>query len=143
VERSFHAADAGPLDLRALAAVPQDVLPTLRFELHPASCIVCSPYPILRIWQVNQAGFSGDQRVDLHGGGDALLVIRRNETVELEPLSAGERVLLQAMAAGLPLAQAYAQAEQAGLELDLALFLQRHVLGHTLVAFHDDKGATT
>ncbi|HTS54805.1 MAG TPA: DNA-binding domain-containing protein [Burkholderiales bacterium] len=142
-ERCFHAADAAPLDLRALAAVPQDVLPTLRFELHPASRIVCSPYPILRIWEVNQPGFSGDQSVDLRAGGDAVLVIRRGETVELERLSAGERALLQAIAADRPLAQAYAQAEEAEPGLDLAALLRRHVLGRTLVAFRHDKGATT
>ena len=47
----FHAADAVPLDLQALAAVPPEVFATLRFDLHPASRIVCSPYPILRIWR--------------------------------------------------------------------------------------------
>ena len=41
VERAFHAADAARLDLQALAAVPQEMLPTLRFELQPASRIVC------------------------------------------------------------------------------------------------------
>jgi len=143
MECVFHAADAAPLDLQALAAVPEEELPALRFELHPASRIVHSPYPILRIWQVNQPGFSGNQTVHLHVGGDALLVIRRGEGVELERLSAGEAVLLRSLAADLTLAQAHAQALEADLEVDLAALLHRHVLGGTLIAFRNDRGVTT
>jgi hypothetical protein len=143
MERTFHADDAAPLDLRALAAVPQDMLPTLRFELHPASRIVCSPYPILRIWKVNQPGFGGNQTVHLHAGGDALLVIRRGATVELERLSAGELALIEALAADLSLAQAHARAREAEPGLDLAALLQHHVLGGTLVAFRTDNGVRT
>ena len=139
MECVFHAADAAPLDLQALAAVPEEELPALRFELHPASRIVHSPYPILRIWQVNQPGFSGDRTVHLHGGGDALLVIRRSEIVELERLSSGDVVLLRALAADLTLAQAHARALEAGLEVDLAALLHRHVLGGTLTAFRNDR----
>ena len=143
IEQAFHSADATPLDLRTLAAVPQEDLPALRFELHPASRIVCSPYPILRIWQVNQPGFSENQTVDLHAGGDALLVIRRSEDVELERLSPGELALLQALAGDLTLAQAHAQALEADAKLDFGVLLQRHVLGGTLIGFLNGTGATT
>jgi len=142
VEQVFHAADADGLDLHALALVPQEELRNLRFELHPASGIVCSPYPILRIWQVNQPGFSGSQTVEFHAGGDALLVIRRDATVELERLAAGELSLLRALAADHTLAQAHAQALEADPGLDLAALLQRHVLSGTLVAFRNGRGAT-
>jgi hypothetical protein len=143
VERVFHAAEHPRLDLTALAAVSQEELPELRFGLHPASRIVCSPYPILRIWQVNQTGFSGDPSVNLDAGGDALLVIRRDATVELERLSLGASTLLQALATDLTLAQAHARALEADSELDLTALLQHHVLGGTLVAFRNDKGVTT
>jgi hypothetical protein len=144
VERVFHAADALPLDLRALAAVSQEELPGLRFTLHPGSRIVCSPYPILGIWQVNQSGYSGGQSVHLDAGGDALLVIRRDATVELEPLRPGALTLLRALAADLTLAQAHAVALEADPALDLAALLQKHILGGTLVAFRNDRrGVTT
>jgi hypothetical protein len=135
VERVFHAAEHSPLDLTALAAVSQEALPALRFELHPASRIVCSPYPIMRIWRVNQAGYEGDQSVNLDAGGDAVLVIRRDASVELEPLSPGASTLLQALAADLTVAQAHARALEADPELDLTALLQHHVLSGTLVAF--------
>jgi hypothetical protein len=135
VERVFHAAEHSPLDLTALAAVSQEALPELRFGLHPASRIVCSPYPILRIWRVNQAGFDGDQSVNLDAGGDAVLVIRRDTAVELERLSPGASTLLQALTADQTLAQAHARALEADPELDLTALLQRHVLNGTLVSF--------
>jgi hypothetical protein len=134
MERAFHAADPAPLDLQALAAVPPEVFAAMRFDLHPASRIVCSPYPILSIWQVNQPGFAGDQSVQLDAGGESLLVIRRDSAVELERLSPGEPVLLQGLAAGMSLAEAHANAVRAEPELDLSAFLQHHVLGGTLVA---------
>jgi len=139
VERVFHAVDAAALDLHALALVPQEELPNLRFELHPASRIVCSPYPILRIWQVNQPGFAGSQAMELHAGGDTLLVIRRGATVELERLSAGELSLLQALATDCPLARAHAQALEAEPGVDLTALLQHHVLSGTLVAFRNGR----
>jgi len=142
VERVFHAAEAPALDLTTLATVPQEASSSLRFALHSASRVVRSPYPILRIWQANQIGFEGDQSVNLDAGGDAVLVIRRSATVELERLSPGELELLQALAADLTLAQAHARALEVDPALDLTALLRHHVLEGTLVAFHHDKGAT-
>jgi hypothetical protein len=132
MESAFHAADAVPLDLQTLAAVAPEAFATLRFALHPASRIVCSPYPILRIWQVNQPGFTADQSVQLDAGGDSLLVIRRGFAIELERLSPGELALLEDLAEGVALAEAHTHALQAEPGLDLSAFLQHHVLGGTL-----------
>ena len=140
VERVFHSVDAPPLDLQALAAVPQAILPALRFKLHPASRIVHSLHPILRIWQVHQPGFRGDPAVRLDAGGDDLLVIRRGTAVDIEQLSPGELTLLESLAADLPLGHAHARALEAEPGLDLAALLQRHVLGGTLVTFRAQDG---
>src|SRR5262245_28271558 len=94
IERVFHAADAPLLDVRALSGVPPAKLPTLRFKLHPATRIVRSHYPILRIWQVNQPGFIGDQEVRLDADGDDLLVVRKGAVVNVERLSTGELTLI-------------------------------------------------
>ena len=45
-------------------------------RLDPSCRLVASAFPILRIWQVNQPDYEGDDRVDLDAGGDALLVRR-------------------------------------------------------------------
>ncbi|MBL8521510.1 MAG: putative DNA-binding domain-containing protein, partial [Betaproteobacteria bacterium] len=61
MHRAFHAAEAGPLDLRRLAAVPAADQAGLRFVLHPAVTLLSSPYPLAAIWRVNQPDFAGDQ----------------------------------------------------------------------------------
>lgn len=58
-----------------------------------AECLLQSPYPILRIWQVNQPGWSGDDGVDLGEGGDTLRIWRRDDDVVCE-------VLIEVLAGG-------------------------------------------
>jgi len=139
VECVLHAMEIPPLDLSTLAAVLPEELPALRFGLHPAARIIRSPYPILRIWQVNQSDYSGDQSVRLDAGGDALLVIRRNGAVELESLQPGALALLRGLATDHTLAQAHAAALDADPALDLTALLQQHILGGTLVAFRNHR----
>jgi Uncharacterized protein conserved in bacteria len=131
----FHAAEPAPLDLFELSSVPPDRYSDLRFELHPASRLVASDYPILRIWQVNQPDYVGDATVDLSEGGVNLLVIRRSLKIERETLSAGEYVLLKALAEGRIIGYASAYALDVEPALDLPACLRRHVARHTLVGF--------
>src|SRR5579862_1142785 len=81
VDQANIAADTPPLDTTALAAVSPDRVVNLQFVLHPSARLLTSPFPILHIWQVNQPGFAGDDRVDLGEGGDDLLVQRVAEEV--------------------------------------------------------------
>ena len=76
----FHAADAALLDLGRLAAVAPEAHGALVFRLHPAVRLLESTFPILRIWQVNQADFAGDMQIDWETGGDKLLVRREDGT---------------------------------------------------------------
>jgi hypothetical protein len=133
--RVFHAANAAPANLARLARVPLEQHGAIRFALHPASRLLISPYPILRIWQVNQDGYGGDQRVDLREGGVKLLVIRRDLDIEMETLADGEFALLLAFKYGCCLAEAFERALAAEPELDLNTCLQRHVANHTVVDF--------
>jgi hypothetical protein len=131
--------DGGPpLDLSALAAVSPEQYGEIRFRLHPASRLLTSPYPVLRIWAVNQEGFEGDQTVDLTECGVKLLVIRRGLDVMIESLGEGECALLQALAAELPFAQACTAALAVQPDVDLTAVLQDHVLRGTLVGFFLD-----
>lgn len=81
VEWACHLAQNGTaipaLDQAALAKVSQEALPRLTFALDKASTLFYSPYPILRIWQVNQADYQGEQQVDLSEGATYLLIHRR------------------------------------------------------------------
>jgi hypothetical protein len=135
VDQAAIAADAAPLDLDALAAVPAEAFEGLRFVLHPSVQFVVSPYPILRIWQVNQDDFCGDNAVDLGAGGDALLVVRGVNGVTIERLGPGEHALLVAFAERAGLGQAAARAAEREPDFDLTRALQGHVAAQTLVAF--------
>lgn len=132
VHRSFHARHALPLEPARLAAVAPERLPDLRFELHPAAALLRSPYPVLTIWRVNQATWSGDQAVDLGQGAEQVLVMRRALEVTLELLSAAEYAMLEALDAGRSLGDALGAALDVDAQFDLEVFLARHALGGTL-----------
>ncbi|HXV07737.1 MAG TPA: DNA-binding domain-containing protein, partial [Burkholderiales bacterium] len=123
VHRSFHARHAPALDPARLAAVLPERLPDLRFELHPAARLLRSPYPVLTIWRVNQPQWSGDQAVDLALGAEQVLIVRRALEVALEPLSAAEYAMLEALDAGGNLGGALAAALAVDAEFDLQAFL--------------------
>src|SRR5438552_11697105 len=118
IDQANIAADADALDLAALAAVPEHMLGELRLKLHPSVQLVASPYPIFHIWQVNQPGHSGEDRVDLGEGGDALLIARGANGVAVERLTPGGHALLRALARNLQLADAVERALAAEASVD-------------------------
>ncbi len=129
----YHAAEAEPLDLDALASVPAERQGMLRLQLHPASRLLVSDHPVLRIWQVNQPGYRGEDTVDLDLGGVRLLVIRRGIETEIERLSAGEFAFLLALRDEWTLALACVAALAAEPGLDLAPVLSAHIARRTVV----------
>ncbi len=80
LEWAYHLAQNGAaipqLDLAVLAKMNQESQAQLRFALDKASTLFYSPYPILRIWQVNQMDYQGEQQVDLNEGATRLLIHR-------------------------------------------------------------------
>lgn len=131
----FHAADRAPLDPSRLTQVPIQKYLELSFQLHPASRLLASDYPILRIWEVNQQEYEGNQAVDLGEGEVKLLVIRRELDVTFEPLSDGEFALLHALNENRAFADACDAALAVEPTIDLGHCLQRHVVSGTLVDF--------
>lgn len=132
----FYAAAHPPLDLTALAQVPAEQQGDLQFQLHPAARLLESAYPILRIWQANQADYAGDAAVDLKAGGIRLLALRRdNFEIEFQPLPVGEFSLLSALEQGCTFAIACEQAMTAQPDVDLSACFSRHVLQGAIVSF--------
>jgi hypothetical protein len=127
VHRVFHAAERAALPIETLATIPPERLPGLRFELNPAVRLVASRYPIVRIWEVNQPDFEGDQAVNLDQGGEEALVARRDYAIEVQRLAAGEFAMLAALGGGQALGEAFDQATAADAGFDLQAFLCRHV----------------
>lgn len=140
IEASDRAPAAAALDLARLAALPPQRLADLCFALVPSARLLASAYPLLRIWQVNQPGYDGEQTVDLGCGGAPLLLIRRGPDVEIEPLSDAGFSLLSACSAGLTLGAALECALALDPAFDLNTFLQRHLPAGTFSDFQLSDG---
>jgi hypothetical protein len=135
-EQVFYAPESDVLDTAALARVPPERYGELRFSLNPAGRLLTSPFPVLRIWEVNQDAYDGEQSVDLQAGGVELLVIRqRNLDVEIQNLTAGEFALLEALQEGDDFATACEKTLQAQPDFDLPAGFRHHVAQGSLVGF--------
>lgn len=132
IDRARRAADAAPLDPAALAEISPERLQGTRLLPHPACALIASPWPVLRIWQVNQPGYPGDAAVDLDEGGDRLLVRRPADEPEVEPLPEADFAFLSALFAGATLGAAFEETLARFPGSDLAAALRGHVLSGTL-----------
>ena len=135
--RVFHAAEHDPLSPDRLAEVPAALHGDLVFGLHPATRLLESDYPVLRIWQANQPG-AADEQIDLSVGGDRLLIFRRELEIEFKRLSHGEFILLRAFSFERRFAEASSAAIEVEPKLDLADILRQHGLLGTLSSFRLD-----
>lgn len=135
IEASFHSADAAGIRAGGLAAVPPDRQAWLTFTLHPSCRLQVSAYPVLRIWNANQAGAPDDATVDLSDGGEFLLVRRDGHDVAIESLDHGGFCMLSLFAAGRNLEEAWRYADSVQPGFDVAAFLLRHVSGGTFHGF--------
>jgi hypothetical protein len=85
--RDFAPAASLPY-LRGVAMLEAAIERIARAPDDAATQLLQSPYPVLRIWQVNQPGWSGDDVVDLDAGPDDLRVYREQGEVLIESLGA-------------------------------------------------------
>jgi hypothetical protein len=115
---AYHAADADPLALAALATMPPEHLADVRLLVHPATRIVRSRYSALAIFSANRV----DEPVALLDASlpeDALLTRPRLE-VMARRLPPGGATFLFGLIAGGPLGAAAAAAlDEAGPAFDL------------------------
>jgi hypothetical protein len=132
----FHAAIGPRLDVEGLQGLSASSWERLGFELHPASRLIESDYPVLQIWQVNRDDYTGDQRVDLARDGERLMVLRRDLEIAMYRLSPGEFAWLRALINKQDISRAYEQACLAEPEFDLDTCLKRHVARGTLVDWY-------
>lgn len=133
--RAFHAADAGPLDLQALASVAAEQHADLRFQLHPSVSLLSAETPFLDIWQAHQPDPAAATPVDVHGEGQRALVLRAGLEVRVMPASRGEYALLAAVRAGSAFGAACEAALAAQRDVDVSACVERHVGAGTLSGF--------
>jgi hypothetical protein len=114
-----HAADAAPLPLSSLAVVAAADTPRLVFRLAPSLGFIASPWPVERIWRVNQADAQSEELIDLAAGGVHLEINRRGRDVVFRAIDAATVAFRQAIAGGAALEAATAAAFAADASFDL------------------------
>jgi len=133
---SCHAGDAPPLDLSALAAIPETRHAALRFRLHPAARLVASRFPVLAIWEANRPGAPEGREIQLDDGPDYLLVTRVGLRVVNVRLQPGEFALLAELAVGARIEQACDAAAAAQSDFDPGRAMARLVASRVLAGIH-------
>jgi hypothetical protein len=132
ITQAAHAADATPVDPAHLVALVGAATAGAILVLDPSAAYLDSPWPVDRIWRVNQPDADPAAPVDLDAGGARLEVRRHGEDVVFRRLDAAVYALRAALAAGHDLGRAVAAAQAAEPALDLTLTL-RSLLDDKLV----------
>ena len=129
-EEAYYAADAEPLALASLASIPVERYPELCFELHPSLRLIRSAGPVYSLWRAaldDPAAVSAE--VVSSGRPEQVLVVRPGLKVTTRPIAIADLRLMEALAEGLPLAEAAARAETAEAGFDLQAALALHLTG--------------
>jgi hypothetical protein len=113
-----------PLDPQTLRDIPADAYGQLRFRLRPASRLLHSIFPVMRIWEVNQPDAATDEIVDLRSGPDYVLVMRAS-SLELRRIPAVDFRLLSKFAEGHTLDSALEAVLAADSQFDFGAALRR------------------
>jgi hypothetical protein len=130
------AAEPSVFDLAALADVSVERHADLILELNPAARLVGSTWPLLAIWRANQPNDDSHATVSLDAGACPLLVIRRDDHVELRELPPGEFAFLESIAGAMSIVDAAAAALAADPDFELVTALPRLVRLGALTGFH-------
>lgn len=101
--RVFHAAEKQPITARRLAELDPADFPRLCFELHPASRLLYSKYPLPSIWRLAVHGDRESSEVRLDEGEAHLMVARRGLEMEFQTLADDEYAFLLQLDAGMSL----------------------------------------
>jgi hypothetical protein len=124
LERAWHAPDAAPLPVDALATVAPEDAGGLGLALDPSVTYLESPFTIERIWRANRPGAAEPDRVDAAAGPARLEVRRRGEDAGFRPLDASVFGFRSALAGGHDLGHAALAALAVDPAFDLALALR-------------------
>lgn len=123
LRRSYHAADATPLDPTLLQSMPPEELAQHRMSLAPALQIIRSRYPLYDIWAYNMA--DGPQPGNV---AQNVLITRPEFDPEPHPLPLGGATFIAALQNGQTFGDAFETTHKAAPGFDLgstlALLLQ-------------------
>ncbi|WP_455207285.1 HvfC/BufC family peptide modification chaperone [Kaarinaea lacus] len=139
----FHEDDCPSFDVTKLEQVSEEYYNKLIFTANPASQLINSPYPILRIWQKNQDIQFQDNDdntesgtiIRLDEGETRLLIIRRDLDIEFQTLEKEEYAFLDAIYNHSDFFTACDAATTIDPECNISKMLLKHIQTLTLVDF--------
>lgn len=132
VGQAYHAADAAPLSLDFLRALPFDRLESATAVLHPSTHVVASAYPIVSIWRRHM---SDDKMtpVELDQCEEAL-VVRPELAISVSTLPAGGSAFVEALRSGGTFGEAVKAATDVAADFKLIDCLRELLLTGAFVA---------
>jgi hypothetical protein len=133
----FHATEVTSIDPGLLAGQSPQRIMGLQFRLADGCRLVCSPFPIFRIWRINQDGYTGESQIDLATGGEAVLVIHSEFEVEMRHLAPVESSLLSHLQAGRNLGEAARATLETARDFNLVRVLGRYLSLGVLIPVWD------
>jgi hypothetical protein len=141
----WEAEDAEPLALACLQQFAPEELGRLTFAFAPAVSYLESPWPIGRIWQVNQPDADPNDTVSLDAGGAHLEIQRLADEAVFHQLEPGTFAWRSALAAGQCLQEAFAAACMVAPQFCLTTALQTlfadGLIVHVSVALTEEKSS--
>ena len=132
--QAYHAADRAPLTPEQLAEIPADKLESVRFELHPSTGLLSSPFPVVSLWQTNVT----DEEVrviDIDQGGEDALLVRPALEVQVRRIPPGACALISELWRGATLGEAAEAAIGQRRDFDLQLALSELLPSGAIVRF--------
>ncbi len=130
---TFNASDSQPLDLDKLATIAPADYGRLAFELQAGYRSLQTPYPVDRIWQVNQPEHDDPELVHLDSEPRYLLIYRFDFEVRIANVSRGVHALAQAFAHRQTLTDATQSALEAEPDLGIDSAVQ-WLVGERIIA---------
>jgi hypothetical protein len=124
VQAAWYAEQTVPLELTCLQGFAPEELEALQFSFDPAVAYLASPWPVDRIWRVNQSEAAADEIVPLDAGATYLEVGRHNDDSVVQALPPATWSFRAALATGQRLADALEAALAIIPDFDLSLALQ-------------------
>ena len=94
----FHETEIQPIKIENLASVDPSQYNEIIFEINPASRLIKSDFPLVKIWRLGN-GLDSDE-VKLDTGGVSVLIARRELTLEFQQLSNEDYNFLRLTAEG-------------------------------------------
>lgn len=131
LRQSYHAADAAPADLSALATLtPEDIAAT-RVSLSPATIVLQSQWPALQVWHFARG--TGPKPTMT---AEDIVILRPEFDPAPHLLPQGGAAAIIALQNGATLGEAAAQAAEVTPDFDLSPTLSLLIAGNAITALH-------